>query len=254
MCCNGFMSLKRIYRKQPGDLDWDGAVNARHICSVFYRMGRHEWLTAQGWRQMHDAGVGKVIDLRNPGEIRRREHDPAVPEASSAGIELVNLPLEEPGNERFDSVAVPYMNHTGMYKLVCEEFGAHLREVFEQLASAQGLVVIHCSAGRDRSGLIATMLLDLAGMDDRILLHDELAVRGINEWHRISPRKHPDERFRCEDELRPIIAERAAELEKFCAWLGSARSYLLAQGMSEEAVERLEQLARRENSWRPEGS
>lgn len=244
MCCNRLMSHSLTYRKQAGDLDWSGAVNARHICGAFYRMGRHEWLTAEGWQQMHAAGVNRVIDLRNPDEIRRREHDPAVPAASLAGIELVNLPLESPGNERFESVAVPYMNHTGMYQLVCEEFGDHLRAVFERLATAEQGTVVHCSAGRDRSGLIATMLLQLAGLDGQILLHDELAVRGINEWHRISPRKHPYESYRSEEQVRAIIHGRAGELENFLRWLGSTRRYLLDQGMSENAVERLRQLAR----------
>lgn len=238
------MSQGLNYQKQSGDLEWEGSVNARHICGAFYRMGRHEWLSARGWQQMHEGGVSKVVDLRNPNEIRRREHDPAVPQAAFSGIELVNLPLETPGNPRFESIAVPYMNHTGMYRLVCEEFGDQLRAVFENLANSQGSTVIHCSAGRDRSGLIATMLLDLAGSRDQILVHDELAVRGINEWHRVSPRKHPYESYRGEEELREIIQERATALSEFCAWLGTARSYLLSQGMSEEGLDHLSDLAR----------
>jgi len=192
---------------------------------------------------MHEDGIAKVVDLRNPNEIHRREHDPAVPDASLAGIELVNLPLESPGNPRFEAIAVPYMNHTGMYQLVCEEFGSQLRAVFEELANSHGATVIHCSAGRDRSGLIATLLLDLAGLTDQIFIHDELAVRGINEWHRVSPRKHPYESYRSEHELRQVIGERAAALEEFCSWLGSAQTYLLAQGMETSAVERLRSLA-----------
>lgn len=243
MCCNGFMGQELGYRKQNGDMPWQGAVNARKICGSFYRMGRHEWLTAAGWRQMRASGIAKVIDLRNPAEIRRREHDPAVPEASLAGIELVNLPLESPGNERFAAIAVPYMNHTGMYRLVCEEFGDEVRAVCEELARGDSGAVIHCSAGRDRSGLVATLLLDLAGLGEQVLLHDELAVRGINEWHRISPRKHPHESFRGEAELEAVIMDRAAELDEFRAWLGSAREYLLAQGMDSGLVERLRRLA-----------
>ncbi|TAP27980.1 tyrosine-protein phosphatase [Arthrobacter sp. S41] len=237
------MSQEVNYHKQVGDLAWSGAVNARHICGTFYRMGRHEWLSAEGWQQMHADGVAKVIDLRNPAEIHRREHDPAVPEVSLARIELVNLPLETPGNQRFESIAVPYMNHTSMYRLVCEEFGSQLREVFENLADSQGATVIHCSAGRDRSGLIATLLLDLAGQGNRILKHDELAVRGINEWHRVSPRKHPYESFREEEELRQVINERAVALEKFCTWIGSAQSYLEQQGMDPALLECLRILA-----------
>lgn len=239
MCCNVLMVQNLRYRKQVGDMSWDGAVNARHICGKFYRMGRHEWLTPEGWQQMRSAGVSTVVDLRNPAEIRRREYDPAVPQASLSGIEMLNLPLEVPGNRRFESIAVPYMNHTGMYRLVCEEFGDQLREVFEKLASTEGAAVIHCSAGRDRSGLIATLLLDLAGERERILEHDELAVRGINEWHRVSPQKHPHEHYRNEAELRKIIAERAHELREFQKWVGSTEAYLGSLGMSSQALDGL---------------
>ena len=238
------MNQSLNYRKQAGDLEWNGAVNARHVCGAFYRMGRHEWLTDQGWRQLQDDGIDRIIDLRNPSEIRRREHDPVVAEPSMRGIELINLPLESPGNERFEAVAVPYMNHTGMYRLVCEEFGDQLVAVFENLAATRSGAVIHCSAGRDRSGLVATLLLDLAGLRDEILAQDEAAVRGINEWHRVSPRKHPHESHQSAGELEAIISSRAAELEKFLDWLGSAEDYLRGQGLSEDSLSDVQALAR----------
>lgn len=225
------MSETADYRKQDVDVHWEGAVNARHICGPFYRMGRQEWLTDQGWKQLREDGITGVLDLRNPGEVHRREFDPQISRGSLNGIQVINLPLEEPGNARFEAVAIPYMNHTSMYRLVCEEFGGHLRAVFEQLAQCGGKSVIHCSAGRDRSGLVATLLLDLAGRRSEILEHDRLAVRGINEWHRVSPRKHPYESYRGEAELAQVILERAMELEKFMAWLGNAEEYLLTQGM-----------------------
>lgn len=241
------MSHAPEYRKQSMDVHWDGAINARRICGAFYRMGRHEWLTERGWRQLRADGIDRVIDLRNPGEIRRREHDPVVQEPSLRGIELFNLPLETPGNERFEAIAVPYMNHTGMYRLVCEEFGGHLAAVFENLAATRSGTVIHCSAGRDRSGLVATLLLDLAGRREEVLTHDEAAVRGINEWHRVSPRKHPYESHQPAGELDSIIRGRAEELEKFLDWLGTAEGYLLGQGLGENRLAAVRELARRED-------
>lgn len=241
------MSHAPEYRKQSMDVHWDGAINARRICGAFYRIGRHEWLTERGWRQLRAGGIDRVIDLRNPGEIRRREHDPVVQEPSLRGIELFNLPLEAPGNERFEAIAVPYMNHTGMYRLVCEEFGGHLAAVFENLAATRSGAVIHCSAGRDRSGLVATLLLDLAGRREEVLAHDEAAVRGINEWHRVSPRKHPYESHQPAGELDSIIRGRAEELEKFLDWLGTAEGYLLGQGLGENRLAAVRELARRED-------
>lgn len=239
------MTHQLDYRPLPDDLPWDGAVNARWITGVFYRMGRHEWLTDQGWDQLRAAGVEQVIDLRNPQEIKRREHDPDVGIDALKGVRLRNLPLELPGNLRFESVAQPYMNHPRLYSLVCVEFGEQLRQVFQALSTAKSSMMIHCSAGRDRSGLVASLLLDLAGKGDQILLHDELAVRGINEWHRVSPRKHPYESHRDENELHQIIQGRAAELTTFMSWLGSAREYLAEVGVGEQALDALEYLATR---------
>lgn len=226
------------------DVHWDGAINARRIAGVFYRMGRHEWLTDLGWEQLRESGVDRVIDLRNPGEIKRREHDPVVATSSLNGIKIFNLPLESPGNEQFEAVAVPYMNHTGMYQMVCEEFGDHLVAVFANLAQTRTGAVVHCSAGRDRSGLVATLLLDLAGRREDILAHDEAAVRGINEWHRVSPRKHPYESHQVQPELSESIALRAEALTNFLSWLGSAEDYLLAQGLREEDLTSLKTLLR----------
>lgn len=238
------MTSAYAYRPQPEDKPWDGAVNARWITGVFYRMGRHEWLTNKGWQQMRQDGIERVIDLRNSAEIKRRPHDPVVTEAMTQGLEILQLPLETPDNERFAAIAIPYMNHTSMYRLVCEEFSVQLREVFEALSESEHGAVIHCSAGRDRSGLIATLLLDLAGRRDEILTHDELAVRGINEWHRVAPQKHPYESYQNERELREVIADRAEELQKFIAWLGSAREFLLSCGLDAQSVARLQVLAR----------
>ncbi|BCT77380.1 hypothetical protein SCMU_32220 [Sinomonas cyclohexanicum] len=55
---------------------WEGAVNARRVLGEVYRMGRREWLTERGWRQMHDDGIRTVIDLRNPVEQKRRPTAP----------------------------------------------------------------------------------------------------------------------------------------------------------------------------------
>lgn len=241
----GSMSHAPDYRRLPEDVNWDGSVNARWITGAFYRMGRHEWLTSLGWQQMRRDGIERVIDLRNHGEVKRREHDPVVDQGVLEGMEILRLPLEAAGSERFAAVAVPYMNHTSMYRLVCEEFGGQLRAVFEALAETERGTVVHCSAGRDRSGLVATLLLDLAGRRGEILEQDELAVRGINEWHRVSPRKHPYESHQGEAELRRAIAERAAELEIFLDWLGSARGFLATCGLSETQLQRLQFLASR---------
>lgn len=206
-------------------------MNARRVLGRIYRMGRSEWLTTTGWEQAHADGVRTVIDLRNPAERTRRPTDPTIDEAVLAGITVLNTPTEEPGHPGFERIAIPYMNHPRMYPLNIECFPQRIAGVFKAIAEAEGAIVLHCSAGRDRTGLVVSMLLALAGRRDLLDSQYEASLRGINEWHRISPVKHPHESHLGERELAWTLAERLEALEEFIGDLDVA-AFLLAHGLS----------------------
>ncbi|MET3810128.1 tyrosine-protein phosphatase [Arthrobacter sp. UYEF3] len=200
----------------PKPMYWDGAVNAWHIGGGVHRMGRREWLTETGWQQAYADGIRTVIDLRNPVEVRRRETDPVVGEATLAAFDVVHAPTEDPANSEFRALCVPYLNDPASYADNARIFPGKLAQVFRALAAAPGGVVIHCSAGRDRSGMIAAMLQDLAGDgEDAIALAYERAMRGINEHHRVSGIPHPHERYLPEELLAPLIERRQESLLRF---------------------------------------
>ncbi len=212
---------------------WDGAVNAWHIAGEVYRMGRREWLTETGWRQAHRAGIRTVIDLRNDDEIRRRESDPPVNEAAMAAFDVVYAPTEDPANSEFRDICGPYMNNPADYADYARLFPEHLAGVFKAVAAARGGVVIHCSAGRDRSGVIAAMLQDLAGdSDDAIVLGYQQSARGINEHHRRAGVPHPRERYLPEDLLKPLLDFRRESLLQFVRSLRT-EDFLRRNGVSD---------------------
>lgn len=172
-------------------VDWDGAVNAWRIAGDVYRMGRHEWVTEAGWRQMYDDGVRTVIDLRASRERRQRDTDPQVPDDAKARIAVVHCPTEDPDHSDFGTTFGPYLNEPGQYAEYLAMFGDKIARVFKAIAASPGKVVVHCSAGRDRSGMIALILQRLAGIEDgEILRGYELAARGINERHRTHGAPH----------------------------------------------------------------
>ncbi|MBW4094389.1 MAG: tyrosine-protein phosphatase [Acidobacteria bacterium] len=214
-------------------MEWDGAINARHVAGDVFAMGRRERLTELGWQQVWASGVRSVVDLRNPQEQSRRDTDPVVDAAHFARFSIVNCPTEDPANEEFRAVCVPYLNHPRSYADNLRLFPELVTGVFHQLAHADGAVVIHCSAGRDRSGLIATMMLKLAGATQSTIAQQyEESVRGINAWHKISPIKHPYEKFMTEEQLQPWLSERVAALADFSAEL-NVEGYLLRHSLAQ---------------------
>lgn len=216
----------------PGAMEWDGAVNAWHVAGDVYRMGRREWLTEAGWRQAYRHGIRTVIDLRNETEIRRRETDPPVAPAALAGFDVVMAPTEDPGNAEFRALCVPYLNDPASYADNARLFPDLLAGVFKAVAAAGGGVVIHCSAGRDRSGMIAAMLQDLAGHSDEAIVRGyQRSMRGINEHHRDAAVPHPHERFLPDAVLLPLLESRGESLLEFVRSLNTA-DYLIRHGVT----------------------
>lgn len=219
-------------------MNWDGAVNAWHVAGGVYRMGRREWLTDVGWRQAYDDGIRTVIDLRNAAEVQRRDSDPRVADTAWADITVVSAPTEEPGDPRFTELSGPYLNDPAYYADNARIFPEKLAGVFRGLAAAavRGNVVLHCAAGRDRSGMIAAMVQDLAGASDQEIADGyRRAARGINERYRTHGPPHARERYVEEAELVPLLEQRGEAVVGFVRSLDT-RAFLLRHGLTPEEL------------------
>jgi protein-tyrosine phosphatase len=216
-----------------GAVGWDGAVNAWHVAGRVYRMGRREWLTAEGWRQAHDDGVRTVVDLRNFREARRRDTDPEVAESAWSGLSIISAPTEEPDDPQFTAVCGPYLNDPAHYLHNVRLYPEKFVNVFRAIGGGTGAVVVHCAAGRDRSGMVAAMLQDLAGdPDQRIADGYANAARRINERYRTHGPPHARERYIDDAELAPLLERRGQAVVEFVRELDT-RAFLLQHGLSD---------------------
>lgn len=229
---------------------WGGAVNARDLgglptktgaikeCRIF-RMGRPEWLTEAGWQQAYDDGVRTIVDLRNPDERRRTQTDPVVSDALLARFFVISAPTEDRSDPEFLRVCAPVLNSPESYRDNLRLWPEKFATVFRAIALSDGAVVVHCSAGRDRTGMVTMVLLSLAGAAPEVIADDyELAVRAFDEHARLvlQPREPlPGWELRTADELERWVAHTRAELIKALDGFDAA-GYLLRAGLTKGEV------------------
>ena len=112
-----------------------------------------------------------VIDLRSVGELES-EHPLA-----SGGARIVNLPLLSalrPGT--------PFATDLhGLYLLVLDHAALHLVELVREVSRAQGPALIHCAAGKDRTGVSIALLLRLVDVPRDQVLTDYRATADAAE-------------------------------------------------------------------------
>jgi protein-tyrosine phosphatase len=129
-------------------------------------------LTPEGLQALHDYGVATVIDLRWPDELTR--YPTGYPVTSTDGRRYWNVSLlgasPEAWNER--SQNVPWENWN---RAVVDQAQPEVAAVLRVIAEAPGMVLFHCAAGKDRTGLIAALALALAEVEPEAIAADYAA-------------------------------------------------------------------------------
>jgi protein-tyrosine phosphatase len=189
-------------------------------------------LNAAGREAMQTYGVTTVLDLRSEGEVAR---DPS-PFAAGVGATYVHRALIDDKN----------MNNIGdaqdmfeRYLFIVNSRPQAFAEVFSAIAAAQGPVLFHCFAGKDRTGLVAAMLLALAGVSPDHIAADygETDIQLARQYEMWINEAAPDKReaFRAELQCPPErILGVIEHLER--KW-GGVEGYLEAAGMAPATID-----------------
>ena len=129
-------------------------------------------LTCDGWGALEAYGIRTIIDLRNDIE---REAEPY-----TCGLSVVHMPIEDDTDEEFIERWRPFST-PHYYGAALERWPERTVEAAREVARAgPGGVVVHCGRGRDRTGLVAMLLLALAGVDPENIADDyELSARRL---------------------------------------------------------------------------
>jgi protein-tyrosine phosphatase len=191
-------------------------------------------LDEAGLRALADYGIETVIDLRWPEEAQRQ---PSPVPRSLPGVKYLQLSLLTPSEDewrlRGEDATKELWNC-----VVLERVQAELRTVLAAIAdAAAGPLLFHCFAGKDRTGLIAALLLALADATPAAIAHDyALSSSCLRDGYlRRYASSDPDrilEVLRCPE-------EGAHNMLKFLAHAGGVRTYLREIGLDAAQINAL---------------
>ena len=245
----------------PRHIDFESVPNFRDLGGYRTQDGR-----AVAWRRLfrsadlqsmsrldiarikEDIRPRTVIDLRTPRELTKQREISLLDEV---GARYHNVPLQPASpdyvkqeTERFHDATD--LGELYLYRIRQPKFGQGLVDSLELIADCNNHpLVFHCSMGKDRTGVLAAMLLAAAGVIDEDIVHDYTLsapfMPALRDHWRNDPAAPPEVKA-----VPDSHWEASAEsMPRFLALLrqeyGSAAGYLEAHGADNSLPPRLQE-------------
>jgi protein-tyrosine phosphatase len=193
-----------------------------------YRADDLSKLSAADIARLEDLGISVVIDLRSAEELNRAPN----PLRGRPGFAYHHAPLLDGVNS---SSEPEIRSLPEMYKSLLPSAGPQIREVFQALCRREGRgAVFHCTAGKDRTGVIAALILNLCGVADGDIIADyALSYERMKPFFGVMTQKA---RQAGVDIPEDLLLSDPAFMEEFLGFLrqsyAGAESYLRGLGLN----------------------
>jgi protein tyrosine/serine phosphatase len=240
-------------------LPLQGALNARDLGGLplrdggvtrrgrLFRADTLQELTEQDVALLARYPLQTVVDLRTPLEAEREGRGPLAHEP----VDYVNLPFVPdsvivPSDPRHEVVVADRQRSDRVehYLDYLRLAGARVLAALDRLADPEpGAVLFHCAAGKDRTGVLAALALELVGVERAAILDDyaltnERLDRIGSRLARLPTYAGYVGRLRRED-MRAERATMATFLDRLDAEFGGATGWLRSAGADDRLVDGL---------------
>ena len=152
----------------------DGTMRA----GVFYRSNALT-PTAADLATLNGLGIKSVYDLRTPSEIA------STPDTMPSGAIYQNIDIIGSTTSGANITTVSFKSAADAIAMMQETNRAFVSDagmrgqfnlLFNELAGVDGAALFHCTAGKDRTGWTAAVLLSIAGVDNATIMSNYLAT------------------------------------------------------------------------------
>ena len=227
-----------------------GAVNFRDLGG--YAAGEGMWtrwrvlfradglgeLTESDLSVLRALGIRTVIDLRSGGELERGRFD-----VDAHPVAFHHFPFMEELPDAQDFERRPGFLGS-QYREFLSDAGGQIRAALEVLADPGALpAVFHCTAGKDRTGVLSAIVLSLLGVDEPTVVADyALSGEAMERLRAKLILKFPEGRDSIEN-LNEVFSAEPSQMEQLLDHLkeryGSADAYVAGLGTQAGVVEGL---------------
>ena len=244
---------------ENGNVRWislDGAANARVVVpGVLLRSDNLQSLTARDVRLLVEReSLEVVLDLRTDLEVELEGPGPITREPR-VRIEHRSLYPRSGGNTDLDAASVNLWPPAGPSgwpdePRVVQAYLSYLTArpdsivaSIRTIAHAREAVLVHCAAGKDRTGVVVALALDASGVDREAIVSDYLAtaerIDAIVARLVSSPTYRSELKGRDPRSHAPIAGTIERVLDLLDERFGGSAAWLSAHGLSDTELERL---------------
>lgn len=203
-------------------------------------------LTQDGWRGVSELGIKRIYDLRRQGE---RDRSPTIDHG--LGHDVVHLSI---GDTEVEMSLIDWFTHrgteepwdaaymAGMYRDILTDYAEAYVRLFTEIANpAHRPAVFHCTAGKDRTGIAAAILLTVLGVDRETILDDYELTNVVRSNQRIAELTPELEAAGIDVErVRPYLSAPRDTMVATLDWLetehGGVERFLISSGVSEKTL------------------
>lgn len=198
---------------------------------IFVRSNRLKLLTQKDQQFLKDYGITDIIDLR--GKLAIQNIFVSDDNVDKNYFNHYHIPLNNKNVEDHieETVYKDDFDFGESYYLFLESV-EKIKKIFSILENAKGGVLFHCTAGKDRTGVVAALILGLCGVEDSdIIANYEITNTYIEQDGSMD---NYEERMKLS---RPEFMKTFLNLVK--SNYGSMEEYLIKIGITRETIDNI---------------